>query len=593
MAGLPPQVPTSLQVYNSYVIDPEWQIKFTTIWCTALGAAIVVSLPTLIRSLRNGRSLKGFFGVSESLHKGEYAVVAGGDKPPPLRPRRGAAAVLHSITSVRHWTLPYVGLNVLQTIIVLAYLAVVLLCIIKDAPLVSNPNRAGFLALAQFPIVFLFATKNSILSLLLGPGNGYEKLNYIHRMAGRLMFLGACIHGSLWIRNHLEYGLPIIGPQKETSGVATFSVLGTIVLTSLRPVRRLFYQAFYFVHVLTFVAFFVTVRYHTLYAEPWIFPALAFFGADAFLRFFRYRIKDAKLSAPDQLMTLVHVQDCDDGWLAGQHVQLRVFFSSRVFESHPFTILSAPSSKSCFNHSGMILAARVSGDWTSELNTYTRDKQDLSDPVAEKQSGDERSGVPVHVMIDGPYGGSSVDLGQYETVLLVAGGSGATFTLGLLDDIVYRCAKAGRPDGERTKRIEFVWCIKSFGHIAWFSQMLVDIGNLAAGSSLDIHFSIFVTCLCDPEAVPFIPNCNVKLERPSVYILLRDTVGLSRPPSLESQEAGEEKPLVEPHGGGGVAVCASGPESLVIEARNAVARLGVGDALKLGGVVVHVESFAL
>ncbi|KAI6106198.1 iron reductase [Pisolithus croceorrhizus] len=589
-----PQVPSNLQVYDSYVTDPQWQIKFTKIWCSTLGAAIVVSLPTLIRSLRNGRSLKGFFGVSESLPKGEYAVVAGEDKPPPLRPRRDAAAVLHSITSVRYWTLPYLGLNVLQTVIVLAYLAVVLLCIIKDAPLISNPNRAGFLTLAQIPIVFLFATKNSILSLLLGPGNGYEKLNYIHRMSGRLMFLGACIHGSLWIRNHLEYGLPIIGPQKETSGVATFSVLGIILLTTLRPVRRLFYQAFYFVHVLTFVAFFVTVRYHTLYSEPWIFPALAFFGADALLRFFRYRIKDAKLSAPDQLMTFVHIQDCGDGWLAGQHVQLRVFFSSRVFESHPFTILSAPPSNSCFNHSGMLLAARVNGDWTHELNTYTRDKQGLSDSVSEKQSGDERSGVPIHVMIDGPYGGSSVDLGQYETVLLVAGGSGATFTLSLLDDIVYRCVKAGRPNGERTTRVEFVWCIKSFGHIAWFSQMLADIGNLAAGSSLEIHFSFFVTCLCDPEAVPFIPNCDVKLERPSVYTLLRETTGLSQPPSLESLEAEETKPFAgKSHGGGGVAVCASGPESLVIEARNAVARLGVRNALKLGGVVVHVESFAL
>jgi hypothetical protein len=39
---------------------------------------------------------------------------------------------------------------------------------------------AGFLAVAQLPVVFLFATKNSILSLFLGPGNGYEKLNYIH-----------------------------------------------------------------------------------------------------------------------------------------------------------------------------------------------------------------------------------------------------------------------------------------------------------------------------------------------------------------------------------------------------------------------------
>ncbi|KAG1787191.1 uncharacterized protein HD556DRAFT_1410626, partial [Suillus plorans] len=50
-------------------------------------------------------------------------------------------------------------------------------------------------------------------------------------------------------------------------------------------------------------------------------------------------------------------------------------------------------------------------------------------------------------MLDGPYGGSSVDL--------VSGGSGVTFTLGLLDDIVGRCVKLGRSQEERTRRIEF------------------------------------------------------------------------------------------------------------------------------------------
>lgn len=109
----------------------------------------------------------------------------------------------------------------------------------------STPAFPGFLAFAQFPIVFLFATKNSFLSLLLGPGHGYEKLNFLHRMAGRIMFLSAAIHGGLWISNHLQYDLPILGQQKETSGVASLGVLGCIVLFSLRPIRRWFYQAFF------------------------------------------------------------------------------------------------------------------------------------------------------------------------------------------------------------------------------------------------------------------------------------------------------------------------------------------------------------
>lgn len=59
------------------------------------------------------------------------------------------------------------------------------------------------------------------------------------------MFLGGAVHGSLWIRNHLEYGLPILGQQKETTGVAAFGLLCVIVLSSLKPVRKYFYQAFF------------------------------------------------------------------------------------------------------------------------------------------------------------------------------------------------------------------------------------------------------------------------------------------------------------------------------------------------------------
>lgn len=59
------------------------------------------------------------------------------------------------------------------------------------------------------------------------------------------MFLGAVVHGSLWIRNHLQFGLPILGQQKETSGVAALGLLCAIVLSSLRPVRKFFYQIFF------------------------------------------------------------------------------------------------------------------------------------------------------------------------------------------------------------------------------------------------------------------------------------------------------------------------------------------------------------
>ena len=52
-------------------------------------------------------------------------------------------------------------------------------------------------------------------------------------------------------------------------------------------------------------AFFITLCYHTIYARPWIYPALAFYGFDLALRLVRFRVKDATLDAPDNQMTLV------------------------------------------------------------------------------------------------------------------------------------------------------------------------------------------------------------------------------------------------------------------------------------------------
>lgn len=113
----------------------------------------------------------------------------------------------------------------------------------------------------------------------------------------------------------------------------------------------------------------------------------------------------------------------------------------------------------------LTLGSRVVGDWSRALHAHAQREKDLiiSSLETEKLQDDQSIGVPVQVMIDGPYGGCSIDLGQYESALLLSGGSGVTFTLGMLDDIVGRVVRLGRKGGERTKRIEFAWCIRSFG----------------------------------------------------------------------------------------------------------------------------------
>ncbi|TFK26125.1 ferric reductase-like transmembrane component/FAD binding protein [Coprinopsis marcescibilis] len=632
--GAPPVVPDQFKPVLIADIDRLWQKNFTIIWTSVLAFFVLISLPHLIRSIRNGRAFKGVFGVSESWGEPRYQALSSGSNETISKGsnKRPVDAFVDKFLSICWWSLPGLELTLGQVVILGGYIVAVLTTIMTDANLNKNSNRSGFIAVAQLPVVFLFATKNSALSLILGPGHGYEKLNYIHKWAGRCIFIASTLHGVLWIQNHKKTDMPILGELKETTGIAAFGVLSVMVLTSLRPFRRWFYEVFNIIHILAFVSFYITLCYHTPnYIGPYFYPPLAFYGLDLLMRMFRVRIKDAILVPPNSQLTLIHIPDCTDGWVAGQHIRLRVFSSGRIFEAHPLTIFSAPPGLSCITSfpSGINLGARVMGDWTKALNAYARDTGKLikeQEKECEKESKGQGSAVgssdiaevPVQVMFDGPYGGCSLDLGRYETVLLFAGGAGATFTIGLLDDIVGRCVTLKRRGGEITKRIEFAWCIRSFGSLDWFAPALMDIAKVAESSDLALHISVYVTCLCNPEAVPPIPNCDVTIVRPTIYKVLVDLVtpptqtsasklsttsGVVKRPSTAitaessaTEDVDNAGPAISsrlPWVGleGGIALCASGPEGLTREAANAVARLQLSK--NIGPVGVHTEVFGL
>ncbi|KAJ7925579.1 hypothetical protein B0H13DRAFT_2248863 [Mycena leptocephala] len=658
--GTPPSIPTALLPYESYTEDPIWQTRFTAMWCAALAFCVLLAAPRALRLV----------SFRELWKNGVWGVRVGDPE------RDGGSAVLTAarvVDSVRLWSLPGITLNVGQMFVVAGYAVFALVCIVLKVPLVENPNRAGFLALAQLPPVFLFASKNSPLTaLLLGPGVDYTKLNYVHRWSARFLFLGALVHGSLWINNHLLFDLPILTQQKEASGVAALTTLCLIVITSVAPVRRWCYAGFLTVHYLLFPALFVTLCYHTIYATPWIFPPVAFYGADLLVRFLRWRVVVGRVEGRDGGVSLIHIPQALTGWHAGQHLQ-----------SHPLSICVAEEGVTCLEGPdgapiGMLLAARACGDWSRALHAFaltpdfgdayledakedpeqqekerdleagagangiTHEKREVAVPAnalvpAQKNTGGEDP-LPVrsaYLILEGPYGGPTLRAGDFERVLLFAGGSGATFTLGVLDELVGRCVRLGRRDGEKTRRVVWCWCVRSFGAINWFAPYLLQIATLAArpNSGLDLRIRIFVTCLCDPSAVPRIPGCTVTEARPSVGAVLdrlldpvaapgadccgallpvrgRGKDGDTRGSSVSAEgsmvdlpkevevdlEMGEVDVSVNESesGRGGVAVFAAGPGSLIREAGNAVALANLGKKGRgAGGVAFSAEAFTI
>lgn len=89
---------------------------------------------------------------------------------------------------------------------------------------------------------------------------------------------------------------------------------------------------------------------------------------------------------------------------------------------------------------------------------------------------------------------------------LLAGGSGVTFTLGAFDNFVGRIVCRGRHGGERMHQIEFAWCARALGHRARCGVVRCRWSGTSRSTGL-----AYMACLCNPGAIPLIPNCSVMI----------------------------------------------------------------------------------
>ncbi|OJA15479.1 hypothetical protein AZE42_06345 [Rhizopogon vesiculosus] len=93
----------------------------------------------------------------------------------------------------------------------------------------------------------------------------------------------------------------------------------------------------------------------------------------------------------------------------------------------------------------------------------------------------------VKVFVDGPYG-PSPDLGCFDTSVLVAGGSGVSYTLPVLLNVIERVR-----NGESScRRVVFIWSIRDATHVRWIEDALMKAVELAP-RSLAVSIRIFIT----------------------------------------------------------------------------------------------------
>jgi len=156
-------------------------------------------------------------------------------------------------------------------------------------------------------------------------------------------------------------------------------------------------------------------------------------------------------------------------WSEGQHVYISFMSLSILskFQSHPFSIANAPHTGDDATTSNLQLILRTKGGVTKTLARYIN--QHAVDGIA-----------TLKVVVEGPYGhGSTASVaGDFETVLLFAGGSGITHPASVLDALTQLISH----QKIRTSSAHLVWAVQHLGASQSHFSILLIISLTRVGT---------------------------------------------------------------------------------------------------------------
>ncbi|KAK7269361.1 hypothetical protein RIF29_22086 [Crotalaria pallida] len=188
-------------------------------------------------------------------------------------------------------------------------------------------------------------------------------------------------------------------------------------------------------------------------------------------------------------------------YTSGQYIYVNCSDVS-PFQWHPFSITSAPGDDYISVH------IRTLGDWTSQLKAvFAKACQPASDEQsgllrADMLKGNNKIPRMPKLLIDGPYGAPAQDYKNYEVILLVGLGIGATPLISILKDVLNNI-KQHQQDADEvesggvmnnnkknpfaTKRAYFYWVTREQGSFEWFKGVMNEISENDKEGVIELH----------------------------------------------------------------------------------------------------------
>lgn len=291
------------------------------------------------------------------------------------------------------------------------------------------------LAIANICFTTLLSLKNTPLALL--TGWTYERLNVFHRVVGYVALAMVAVHGATYTAHFMHEGNATrLRVVSEIYGMVAGGSM--LVLVSAGVVlRRLRYEAFYILHVSFFIAAMVFTGLH----QPDVTKSIVFAtvgGAgiwiiDRMIRGARVLFYSLDNSATAYPLpgggTRIVVRRTPSIAKPGEHCFVWIP-KIRLAEMHPFTIVSVEPLE-------FVVSSR--GGFTRDLYEYAANNP----------------GARLRASVDGPYG-KRVDATAYDTVVMIAGGSGASYPVGLALEMQRRATLGAH------QRVVLVWAVRDY-----------------------------------------------------------------------------------------------------------------------------------
>lgn len=243
-------------------------------------------------------------------------------------------------------------------------------------------------------------------------------------------------------------------------------------------------------------------------------PLLLYLG-ERNLRAFRskgYSVKILKVSLlPGGVLTVTMSKPQGFRYRSGQYIFLQCPTIS-PFEWHPFSITSAPGDEYLSVH------IRTSGDWTQELKRIFIENYFSPHSTGKatfNESGSlEQKSLP-RLFVDGPYGAPAQDFRNYDVLLLVGLGIGATPFISILRDLlnnikladelmelametsrsevssnsfsISTTSSSTKKRSYRTSSAHFYWVTREAGSFEWFKGVMNDVADMDKKGIIEMH----------------------------------------------------------------------------------------------------------